>query len=203
MKLFLASRASDSLDLVLPLLPAAPHKLKLAFITTAADPYPTDNRPWYDLDRTKVVSMGFVTTNYDLKNKTPEVLAKDLSVYDVIYVEGGNTFYLLYHAIKSDFAEALKHLLEGKVYVGSSAGSALLGPSLDYLITIDHPDQVPELTDFTALGFIPERLVPHYDQEKYRERYEKLDAVWGDTVTRLRNDQALIVDGAKKYIVTV
>ena len=59
MKLFLASRASDSLELVRPLLPTDPANLKLAFIGTAADTYPAGARPWYDLDREKVASLGF------------------------------------------------------------------------------------------------------------------------------------------------
>jgi len=198
MKLFLASRANGSLDLVLPLLPDKPQKLKIAHITTAANPYTIDNRPWLDQNKSKLIELGFKLTSYDLVGKNLRDLRHDLPLFDVIYVEGGNVFYLLNEIKKSGFDIALKELLlKGIVYIGSSAGSMIMGPDLNYLLTVDDPSVVPELTDFTSLGYIKERIVPHAGRDKYKERHEKIRKEWGDKIFLLRDDQALVVNDDK------
>ncbi len=203
MKLFLASRADGSLDLVLPLLSDKPSNLSLVFITTAANPYPAEKREWVVQNKAKLISMGFNPTDYDLVGKNLTDLRRDLSVFDVICVEGGNIFYLLSEVRKSGFDIVLKELLaSGKVYIGSSAGSMLMGPDLKHLLTVDDPSVVPELTDFTSLGYIKERIIPHAGREKYAEKHKQLVAQWGDQLTFLRDDQALVVIGDKIEIVT-
>lgn len=195
MKLFLASLASTTLDLVLPLLPDKPNKLKLAFIDTAAHPYIGKDTPWMTADRDELSAMGFAMTYYDIKGKNADQLRRDLSQFQVIFVEGGNTFYLLNEIKKSGFDIVVKELLDkGVIYIGASAGSMILGPDLNHLIKIDHPETVPELTDYTCLGLIPERIVPHYGREKYAAVHAALAAEWGDKVLQLRDDQALIVN---------
>jgi dipeptidase E len=157
MKLFLASLASKTLDLVIPLLPDDPSKLKIAFIPTAADPYGNEDLPWMTADHDKLISMGFKVTDYDLKGKNIHDLRMDLSAYQAIFVAGGNTFYLLNEMRKSGFDIVIKELLDkGVIYVGASAESMILGPDLNHLTTVDHPEKVPELTNFTCLGLIKE-----------------------------------------------
>jgi dipeptidase E len=204
MKLFLASLASTTLDLVRPLLPAEPNKLKLAFIDTATHPYIGVDMPWMTADRVKLSAMGFVTTDYDLKGKNVDELRRDLSAYQVIFVEGGNTFYLLNEVKKSGFDIVIKELLDkGIIYIGASAGSMILGPDLNHLLKVDHPEAVPELTDYTCLGLIKERLVPHFGRDKYAAVHAQLATEWGDKITALRDDQVLIVNGDKTEIQTL
>ena len=203
MKLFLASLASQTLDLVLPLLTDKPQNLRLAFIPTAADPYPADNRPWFDGNYAKLVSMGFLITIYDLKAKDKQVLSDDLSQFDIIYVEGGNTYYLLNEVKKSGFDSVIKQLLEtGIVYIGSSAGSCIMCPTVDHARLIEHPELVTELTDYTALGLIDKCILPHFGKEKYVERQAKIIEEWGDKLLPLRDDQAVIVNDDETKIVT-
>ena len=203
MKLFLASLASATLDLALPLLPDKPQNLKLAFIPTAADPYGDIDMPWMTADHDKLVAMGFVVTNYDLKHKDVNQLRSDLSQFQVIFVAGGNTFYLLSEVKKSGFDIVIKELLnQGVIYIGASAGSMILGPDLNHLTKIDHPEQVPELTDYTCLKLVKERIVPHFGHEKYAHIHSELAQTWGDKVLALHDDQALVVNGDKIEVVT-
>lgn len=203
MKLFLASLASTTLDLIKPLLSDDPKNLSVAFIKTAADPYGDIPMPWMEDDINKLKSMGFPVTFYDIKNKNIEILRNDLSNFQVIFVSGGNTFYLLNHIKKSGFDIVIKELLEKSViYIGASAGSSVMGPTLDHLTTIDHPDIVPELKDYAALNFVPHLIVPHYGRDKYAERHVKMKEVWGDKLTFLSDNQAIIVNGDKIEIVT-
>ncbi|MFZ2199779.1 MAG: Type 1 glutamine amidotransferase-like domain-containing protein [Microgenomates group bacterium] len=203
MKLFLASLASETLDLVLPLLPDKPQNLKLAFIPTAADPYGDIPMPWMTADHDKLVSIGFMVTDYDIKRKNVDQLRRDLFQFQVIFVAGGNTFYLLNEAKKSGFHTVIKELVDqGVVYIGASAGSCLLCPTIKHVTLLDHPEQVPELTDYTALNLVPQLIIPHYGREKYRARHEQIKVDYGDKILFLRDDQAIVVNGDKIEIVT-
>ncbi|HZL08006.1 MAG TPA: Type 1 glutamine amidotransferase-like domain-containing protein [Candidatus Dormibacteraeota bacterium] len=53
-----------------------------------------------------------------------------IKLADVIIVGGGNTFYLSYWMQKSGFMDALPELVKTKVYVGISAGSMIVTPTL-------------------------------------------------------------------------
>lgn len=201
MKLFLASLASTTMDLVRPLLPGDPKNLRLAYIATAADTYP--GASWIEADKAKMAEMGFVYDLYDIKGKDEATLRNDLSIYDAIYVTGGNTFYFLYHARLSGFDIVIKELLsKGIVYIGGSAGSCIMCPTIEHVTSLDHPELVPELTDYSALGIYDKLIVPHAGRDKYRERHVKIKAEWGDKIVFLSDDQAVIVNDDKTDIVT-
>ncbi len=201
MKLFLASLASATMDLVQPLLSDEPSNLKLAYIATAADTYP--GASWIESDKQKMSEMGFAYDVYDIKGKDVKTLRQELSTYDVIYVTGGNTFYLLYQARLSGFDIVIKELIsQGIVYIGGSAGSCILCPTVKHVTILDHPEQVPELTNYSALNLVPQLIVPHAGRDKYRARHEQIKAQYGDQLLFLRDDQALVVNDDKITIVT-
>lgn len=203
MKLFLASLASQTLDLVRPLLPGDPATLKLAFIPTAADSYPRDGRPWFVDDFAKFSQLGFMVTEYRLNGKNEQILMDELSQFDVIYVAGGNAYYLLYMARETGFDKVIKKLIaNGKVYIGSSAGSCIMCPTIEHIEFVDKQEMAPNLKDFTGLGYVDHLIMPHYGREKYAEGHAKTKAKWGDKITFLRDDQAIMVDGNKSEIVT-
>src|SRR3989344_5836196 len=135
-KLFLTSYSSLVLDKIVDILPAKPELLKLAFIPTARDPYHITAK--VDPEKEKLKSMGFSIKTVDLKNKSKEQLRKELENIDVIFVAGGNTFYLLEKTIESGFDSLLKELINnGVIYIGSSAGSVLVGPDIDITRELD------------------------------------------------------------------
>lgn len=203
MKLFLTSLASTTLDLVLPLLPDNPRNLKLAFIATAADPYTGESMPWLDADREKLTSMGFTVTNYDLKGKDETTLRSELSEFQVIFVSGGNVYYLLNEARKSGFDIVIKELIKhGTIYIGASAGSVLLCSTIDHVRLIEHPEVVPELTDYKGLGIVQELIVPHYGKEKYADRIKQIIDVWENKILLLKDDQVLVVNDDNIEVLT-
>lgn len=204
MKLFLSSLASTTLDLVLPLLPDKPGNLKVAFIPTAADPYGNIPMPWMEADRNKLIEMGFSLTDYDLKDKSTDMLRNDLKNFDVIFVAGGNVYYLLDIMRKTGFDIVIKELLSNNVvYIGASAGSVIMCPTIDHTRIIEHPEAVPGMTDFAGLNLINMLIAPHYGKEKYADRYKQIIAEWRDKLVPLRDDQAVIVNGDKTEIVTI
>ena len=56
----------------------------------------------------------------------------------MIYVTGGNTFYLLQSLRYSSAGELIKQAVqEGKTYIGESAGTVVAGPNIEYVKRMD------------------------------------------------------------------
>jgi len=203
-KLFLASIAFVVLDKVRPLLSDDPHKLKLAFIPTASNP--SKDKSWLLKDRDKLVAMGFTVTDVDVEGKTEGELRKVLADSDVLFVAGGNTFYLLEKTRASGFDKVAKEFIDkGKVYIGSSAGAALVCPTIAFVEGLDDPKAAPALTSYEGLHEVPFLVMPHYGDEDYKEVYETVLEKWKDRGYELKlltNTEALIVEGDSTRLVT-
>lgn len=196
MNIFLTSQASRVMAKVTVMLPKPANELKLAFIPTAGDPY-GDDKPWMDADRVMLVELGFKVEDFDLKNKTEEGTRKTLAKFDVIFVAGGNTFYLLNEARKSGFLKVAKELVKkGTVYIGSSAGSYLACPTIE-AADWKHADRnIVNITDWTALGLVDFIVVAHY-ADKYKEVVEAGRKTTNLEVITLADNEFIKSDGEK------
>lgn len=138
----------------------------LAFIPTAADTY--KDKWWIKEDKIKLVKKGFDITEIDLKRK---VFLKELKKFDVIYVAGGNSFYLLEKMRKSGFDKIVKKLTESEViYVGSSAGAVVAGPDIWPIRPLDDPSKA-NIRSFKALNLVSFIPLPHFGNKKYSKPY--------------------------------
>ena len=82
-----------------------------------------------------------------------------ISNAEAIYVGGGNTFVLMDQLINKGLMGLIKSKVEGGMpYLGTSAGSNIVGPSVK--TTNDMPIVHPESLD--ALGIISFNINPHY-----------------------------------------
>lgn len=145
---------------------------KLVFIDTAAEPE-TGDKTWLKNDRQALVDAGFGVTDYTITGKTLTELKKDLKNYDYIYLSGGNTLYLLQQSQKSGFISLVKDLIlrEGKIYIGTSAGSIITGPRCpDYLLS---KKEMREIKNKKGYGFVNFTVVPHWGSEDFRDLYLK------------------------------
>ncbi|HSW88272.1 MAG TPA: Type 1 glutamine amidotransferase-like domain-containing protein [Candidatus Saccharimonadales bacterium] len=194
-KLFLASFAYKTLDKIKPLLTDKPQNLTVAFIPTAADPY--ENKNFVNIDRDKLVELGFRVIDIDIKNKTEKDLWELLKNVDLIAVAGGNTYYLLYHAQKSGFIALAKKLInQGVIYVGSSAGSILACSTIDTARLFDPSSIVPELQSYEGMGLVDFLIIPHFDKQRYVERLQKTIEEWSKKkyhLFPLTDQQAIVV----------
>ena len=92
-KIFLASNASLTLPLVKDMLPPKKTDLKVAFVTTASQCY--DDKDFVYEDRDVLRQMGFSIIDVDVAVTQGNSLQKLLDTVDIVFVAGGNTFYLL------------------------------------------------------------------------------------------------------------
>jgi dipeptidase E len=78
---------------------------------------------------------------------------------DAVFVGGGNTFRLLKALYDFDLLEPIRRAVDkGLLYIGSSAGAIVAGPSLR--TTKDMP--VVQPPSFAALGLVDFQISPHY-----------------------------------------
>lgn len=136
---------------------------KVAFIPTAANAEP--NGPWFLNQLDNLRKFGFNEIDFVDPSATENDWPTRLNAADIIFVSGGNTFHLLKQTRKTGFGDWLKQNLKNKVYVGSSAGSILVTPSIA-IASVDHGDRnIPGLKDITGLNFVDFEVSPHTPTE--------------------------------------
>ena len=124
---------------------------------------------------------------------------KRLADVDVIFIVGGNTDYLMHAFNKSGFSELLPKLLEEKVYIGSSAGSMVVGRriSTDAYTKVYGEDQDFGVTEY--MNLVDLAIKPHLDSDNFpNNRANILDEYASGTdfpVYGLRDDAAIVIDG--------
>ena len=145
--------------------------LKLAFILTASEVEKGDLW-WLRADREALVEMGFDLFDYTLTGKTKVDVKNGLINADVLFFSGGNTFYLLQKIQESDSAEVIKEFVEnGKVYIGSSAGSLIAGPDIYPVRFADDIKMAPKLNGYKGFELVDFITLPHWGHEDFKKAY--------------------------------
>ena len=171
MKLFLTSAGlpPETTEAFLGLLSKKPEKTRVCFIPTASfDHHPDGEAPYVKEDKRRLAELGFKTIiDVDLRKENEEPLKEKLKDFDVVFVTGGNTFYLLKYIKESGFDKALKPFLDkGGIYLGVSAGSYVAGPDISGANWKHANDQnTVGLKDLQGLGLVDFLISPHYIPE--------------------------------------
>ena len=147
---------------------------KVLYITTAVDGEKDDNKDWVAKEYKTILDLGI-----DESNIVEYKIGHDINIddFDIIYMMGGNTIYLLDMIRKYNFGEVIKDFInKGKIYIGSSAGSQIIGSSIK-LCSAYETNNV-NMTDFTALGIVNKEVVPHANKkEELINKYNKEDLI--------------------------
>lgn len=177
-------------------------EIKFALIENAADPYPAEKKGFVDESRAVFASLGMQLARIDLRDYlTPEKnIGATLNKFDVIWLGGGNVFYLRWLLEASGFAAVITDLLKnGAVLAGGSAGAIVAGPKLDKFDLVDDSSKSPELL-MAGLGLTDVTVLPHWGHEKYQSRLDQIKTYYdkvGCAIVTLTDQQALCVDGDK------
>jgi len=204
-KLFLASSASNTLIKFVESLNCPTSDLKVAFVPTAGHLY-EDN--WFiEKDRNALINLGFNVEDINLENKNKSQLINEMNGIDIVFVAGGNTFYLLQEVMKSEFNEIIISFVEkGGMYIGSSAGSLLAGPSIELAQNIDDQNDAPELKSYDSLGLVDFVVMPHYDDEDFKDKIDSNLEKFSNykyEIIKITDREAVLVEGDGFKIVSV
>lgn len=198
MKLYLSSMSPVDKTELLKLLPVDSN-FSVVIVPNAWDTYPKERK---SLEVSNCVesfkSFGCKTSILDLIELNERDVEQALKNTNLVWVMGGNSFYLNYYAQKSGFNKVIKTMADsGLVYGGESAGALLAGSTLHGIEHLDDPKEAPE-TIWDCIGLLDYGLIPHWGWEKYGDYLAKAKIEmekYGKVVTIDNNKALIIVDG--------
>jgi peptidase E len=156
----------------LSLLDKPPAETKILFVPTASR---TEGEMKYvRKSAAELTALGINEKNIVWFDANNPKQAAPFEQYDVVYVCGGNTFYLMQKLLETGLGEEIKKLVgAGKLYVGVSAGSIVAGPDISIAAPFD-PNDI-QLNDPLGLGLTKIVISPHFckEEEKIIDDYKK------------------------------
>lgn len=174
--------------------------IKIGYIPTAANVEP-GNKDWYIDQFVNLREYGFTWIDV-IDISAPEVRwQKRLEDMDVVLVSGGNTFHLLDQVRKTGFDEWLVKNLDKKIYVGISAGSIIVTPSIA-IASVDEGDvNYIGISDLTGLSLVDFEVSPHTPENVSHEGNEQYLKATQNTLYGMDNETAVqVVDGEIEVI---
>lgn len=169
-----------------------PKESSVAFIPTAADP---EEDKWFvDSAKKELADLGFEITGVDLKDHDEKSLNEVLEDKDIIYINGGNTYYLMCWVRRSGLDKIIESLLNnGITYVGTSAGSIIAGPNISLAGWEPFEDvNGIQLEDLGGLNLVDFAISPHFQMDSI-EKLEKRKRKFPYKVIALTDSQAIEV----------
>lgn len=200
MKLFLASEGKhpESLQKLEKFLGQPWQKLKIAYIPTAANGE-TGYGSWRGSETIQIVKkLGAKVTVIELENYIFEDTLERIQGNNIIWFAGGQPGYLLYWIRRTGLDKKLPEFLKsGMVYVGSSAGSMIAGPTL--WAAENFPDEQEIGAHYIpGLNYIDFEIFPHYEENQL----PVIKKFWKKgKLCLLKNGEAItVVDGQVKIL---
>ncbi len=179
----------DFKNKVLALFNKPVNSIKLLYITTAIDGERGD-KSWADAEHKNILALGIPEENireYKIGNEQI-----DLTTFDAIYVLGGNTFYLMDKIREFGFDKQIKNAIENSIpYIGSSAGSIILGTTLKPAeIYGDIP--IVGKQNCKGLGIVDGVIIPHMNQKS--DEYDTWLKTWNGESYILYDGDGIIIE---------
>ena len=154
-------------------------KMKIAFIPTAANVEEGD-KSWLIEDYINLKNQKYSYIDIvDIASVSKDIWLPRLEKANVIFVGGGNTFFLMSWLKKSGLDKILPELLKTRVYVGISAGSIVATINLRMSTSQkSYSEKVFPLKNDEGLGFVNFHIRPHLNSEFFpKVRVEYLSEV--------------------------
>lgn len=148
-------------------------------------------------------SLGLKVDVLDVSSASYESIVSALTKNDIIFVGGGNTFYLLQELRRSGADKIVaQEVNKGKLYIGESAGAVIACPDIGYCSGMDSPEKAPDLTDYTGLGLVDFYIVPHIGNEEMGEAAKKAVEEYNSRLDLkiITDRQVIQVDGENNRI---
>lgn len=178
-----------------------PDNTKILLITTAAKPLENPEFTHKELERLK--EKGFQIREYDIEDKGTEEIEIAVNESDIIFVMGGEPFYLLKAIRASGFDEVIKKQSQQKVYVGASAGSYAACPSAEMGLWKNPERNTYGISDYKGMGLVDFLVFAHFVSNYNSLINQKKQELAPLKIQTLTDSQALVVlDGQINKIVS-
>lgn len=144
-----------------------PSETKIGFIPTAANAE-EGNKDWFINQFVNLWRFGYSSIDIIDFSAADINWRQRLVDVDVVFVSGGNTFHLLNQARKTGFDTWLNEQKDSKVFVGVSAGTILMTPTIEIAGLEPGPDDnLPKISDLTGMNWVNFEIEPHCDSERF------------------------------------
>lgn len=166
--------------------------LKMLFCTTASNYDGGEMNEWLIDDLEKLKSLGFKIDICDINGVGKDIFLPRFEWADVFYFEGGNTQWLRSCIKNSGLEEYLLKLLETRIWIGASAGSCVLCPTVCNSCQDLFDEKIAGFST-DGLGLVDFQFIPHFNNEFFQKiNSENLENA---------SKNLLEIDGKKLYIV--
>jgi len=205
-QLFLTSSSDTVMNDIVKKLDKQPQDYNIAFIDTASEVEDGDHW-WVRAEKDKLSKVGFNDIDeFSISGMTKNEVKSRLADKDVIYFCGGNTFYLLDQVIKTGTDKIIRQKIkEGVIYIGSSAGSMIVGRRIDLVCTIADKSKAPDLKS-NGLGIVDVAILPHWGSDDFKDEYQNgfsdLYSI-GTKIALLTDEQYLWIKGDITQLIQV
>lgn len=194
-KICLASYFAGTAHLLEPFFKKHIKNSPVLFIPTASNIEDYKNYV-YEAEQ-KWQEMGYQIEILDIANTDKETAVNKLEQTDLVYISGGNTFYLLQELQNKNLIDILKRRIEeGMVYIGESAGAILAAKSITYSELMDNREHASHLQSDNGLDIVDFYIVPHYQNYPFVQASEQIIQHYAHlNLLPLSNQEAVIIEG--------
>jgi dipeptidase E len=204
-KLFLSSYFTCVAKLLPEFLGKSCDGLNCVFIPTASI---VEKGAFYvGADKKALQKLNINVEELEISKASSEIIKTKIENADMIFVAGGNTFFLLQELKRTGSNKfIIEHIQKGKLYVGSSAGSVIVSKDVEYIKYMDSPDAAKNLqNDFSALAMVDFYIVPHCNNSPFKKSAAKTIAEYSEKldVRAINNAQVIVVDDDRVETLTL
>jgi len=197
--------APEHLQVLMKMVGEDPTRISIAAISNATD-VEDDAAEWVSESEGSLTRDGAQVESIDLRQwrDTRADLRAKLANKDIIWLCGGNGFYLTWILRETGADEIIKELVRaGTVYAGWSAGAVVAGPTLRFFEPLEDLSVVPAMVH-DGLGLTDLVTLPHYDMPEFgagmKEAERHLNEA-GFTTVPLIESQAIVIDGETHRVI--
>ena len=193
--MILTSSLYESIELVKKFLDKNTESKKILFIPTATNV--DEYKKYIHLTQKAFEDFGYEVENFDVSVFSEEIAKEKLSEAKIIFISGGNTFYLLQELKRKNLIPYLKERIEnGLLYIGESAGSVIAAPDIEYASIVDDKTLATELDDYAGLNLVDFYIVPHFEEEPFVESSRNTVELYKDKLDLklINNKEAILVE---------
>ena len=172
----------------------------MAYVTTASKG--VTDLGYIERERSFFKEQGYNYQELDIDGKTKNELKSLLEECEIVYLTGGNSFYLLNSIRESGLDKIIKELLpKGLIYMGTSAGSYVACPTIE-MAKWKHQDKYNHyhVDDLHAMNLVPFLVSVHYKPE-YNEVLRNGISSTKLPVRLLTDEQAILIQGDKVKLI--